>query len=823
MVIFRGGTGARLAAALAFLLGVAARQAADPASETLQQARKAAAARDFKTAAQKYQEFLQKAAAHAEAPRARAGLALALLQLPDRNWANIAGLLDPSAEDEKNPDRAAALFWSGTAHREWARNPGGPVDQAALLGRAAKRFDEAARLYGAAAKDGGSGELPSPLESHVLARCGQAEALLAAGRAAEAAAALAPLLREPWIARSRHRINAFYVAGCASYAADDPVAAGRALLRLAPYDAPFMGAHARYLLARIHHAAGEVTEAADHYEAVPALFDQHLQAAKQALQANAPPVKDNPLERARLEAAANGPVPDWVDDALFHGAAVLYGQKKFDQAQIRFARLPQRNAKHPRAAEAQLFAAVCHVQLGRHNDAVGALQPLLAHPTLGARARLWTARAVLRGADPAQAQPYAQALARAADLLSQALDLLSKKTGAAAEALDAAFELGDVLRRAGRAADAVPVYRPLLAGPRGEEALARLVACLQIAGRLKEAEEAFRKFEKEFPRSPFMAEACFHYAECAHAAALAAGDSPEHRPLFEEAVRRFERLIGQYPDLPQANLCRYRLASARYASGRYAEAAAALAAIAEPDRAGPLAASSHVLADALLRSGPASAEARDAVSASRRLQQLQVAAGALQAFLGAQPQAPEAPEVMIKLGFAQQQIAALLQADPQARAQAAQAAVATYEQVRSQFASHPLRAVAEYERANSMVIGGDVAGGLGKLPRFHQEPLSKAPIAPVALLREAQLLRQLNRAPEAVNVMAECRQKYEEELRKDPARASWVPLLRCHHGLALKEAKQDAEAAKVFQSVVQDYPGGEWTRAAQELLQEKKP
>jgi TolA-binding protein len=796
----------------ALLAGPAAGQSADPGLELLQQARAASAKRDFKTAAQRYQDFLQKFASHTQASAARYGLALASLEAPDRDYAKIAPLLDAVADDGAFADRAAAQSWCGAAYREWARRV--PAEAPARLERAAKRFGEAVQSYLAQTRewaDRGDNELPAGLEGAVRCRADQAEALLAAGRPKEAMAAVETMARERWLARSKWRECASYVIGCAAYASDDPVTAGRALVRLAPFEQPFIGPHARYLLGRIHHLAGEATEALEHYEAVPAALVRQVLAARKAVQSNAPEVRDHPLERARLESLANGPAPDFAGDALFQAGSLLYEQKRFADALDRFTKTVQQHPKHPRIDEAKLLAGICRVQGSQFAEATRALQPLLDHPRLGPRARIWTARALVRWADPAKPDSYKRALDQAAEYYTQA----------AGDDAGLLFEHADVLRRAGRIADAAPVYQKLAGGPRGEEAQARLVACLQISGKPKEAEEAFRRFEKEHPKSLFMAEALFHYAECAFGAAqAAAGDAAQ--PQYAEAIKRYEALVARYPDLPQASLCRYRLAMARHALGQFAEAAAALGAIAEPDRGGPLAASSYVLADSLLRAGPPADQARDAVAAARRIQQLNLALQALQAFLGGQAQSPQAPEAMMKVGYCYQELARF-EAVPQERVKAAQAAVQTYEQVRAQFPEHPLRAVAEYERANSFALAGDVPTALSKFPRFHAAPLGNAPIAPMALLREAQLLRQLGRAPEALNVLVECRTKHEETIKKDPSRASWVPLIRYHHGLVLKDVKQPAEAAKVLQSVIQEYPSTELAKASRELLEEIKP
>jgi len=795
-------------------------QAPAPVEELLTQAQQAYAKRDFKAAAQGYQNFLAKAGDHAQAGLARYGWGLALLQSPERDFPKAADLLEQAADDAKVADRAAAQYWAGAANRLASR--AGAGDAAARLDRAAGRFRQAGDSYAALARsapDAGDKDLPAPLESSIRARADEAETLLAAGKPKDAAAVAEGLAKERALARSRWRETAWYVVGCAAYAADDAVSAARGLVRLAPFEQPLFGTHARYLLARIHHLAGDSTEALEHYAAIPDAFVRHALAAKKSLTADG--IRDNPLERWRIESVVNGPAPEYVGDALYSAAMIYAERRQFAEAVDRLTKLGQQHPRHPREFPARILLGACLVQAGRHAEAVRSLQPLAPHAEFGAQARSWLAKAIVRGADPNNAAAFKQALDQAAEHFRQAAAHLSKRPETAAEAADLLLELADTLKRAGRAADAAPLYQQLTAGAHAESARAKLIACLQLSGKLREAEEAFAQFEKAHPRSALMAEAMFYYAESALASArAAAGDAA--RPHFEEAMRRYQRIIEKYPDMPQANLCRYRLAMAYHALGKYAEAAAALGAITEPDQGGALAASSFVLGDSLLRAGPTADQARDAVSAGRRLQQLNLAIQAFQAFLASQATAPEAPEAMMKLGYCFQQVAAL-QAVPEERVKAAQAAVQTYEAMRAQFPEHPLRAVAEYERVNGFVLAGDVPTGLSKMPRFHAPPFANAPIAPLALLREGQLLRQLGRPAEAVNVLAECRTKYEEGLKKDAARADWVPLIRYHHGLALKDAKQPAEAKKVFESVIKDYPQSELAKASREQMEEIKP
>ena len=79
-------------------------------------------------------------------------------------------------------------------------------------------------------------------------------------------------------------------------------------------------------------------------------------------------------------------------------------------------------------------------------------------------------------------------------------------------------------------------------------------------------------------------------------------------------------------------------------------------------------------------------------------------------------------------------------------------------------------------------------------------------MAPLALLQLGTLLRAQNKAPEAVDALARCRQTYEAKLVLDPLRSSWVPLLQLHHGLALREAGKRPEAQAVFDQLIKQFP-----------------
>jgi TolA-binding protein len=122
------------------------------------------------------------------------------------------------------------------------------------------------------------------------------------------------------------------------------------------------------------------------------------------------------------------------------------------------------------------------------------------------------------------------------------------------------------------------------------------------------------------------------------------------------------------------------------------------------------------------------------------------------------------------------------------------------------FPNHPLWASAVFERAHVLARQNDLGGAVNELRRFQGDnKLRAAPVAPMALLRLATLLRAQKRYPEAVEVMDRCRKDHEGNLGRDPARAAWVPLLQYHHGLALKDAGKLPEARREFEAVVKNH------------------
>lgn len=637
------------------------------------------------------------------------------------------------------------------------------------------------------------------------APCDQAAANLAAGKTKEVVSALEPLLRDPALAKSPSHDRLCYYLGCAAFALDNDIAAGRALSLLAPFEASPFAPHARYLLGRLHHRNGEYSEAAAHYEAVPAAYEKQLAAARQAL-GNAAALKDKPAEKAFLETYVKGPAPDYVAEAVFYSGVLLYELKGYTDALARFVLFSQKDKRAPWQEENRLRMGMCQVRMGQGAEALKTLQPLQDHPKLARPARWWMAKAILGTPEgkPADAAEHLKKAAAAPEVESGP---------STAELL---LALGDALERAGKSAEAVTVYQQVVAqNLRADEALARLVGAHAAAKQYREADAAADKFEKTYAGSPLLGDVLLHRADAAFAESQGA-NKPE---LYAEAIRRYERVL-QSASGAAANAARYRLALALYRTGKLSAALEVLRAIPEAERAGDLMGASLLQAECLIRTTEPSEDANDAVAAEAVIENLHEAAGLLQKYL---PSAgPQAPEVMMKLAHCLRQIAALL-IEPGERTATANAARELYEGFRNQFANHPLRPVAEYERANCFAIVGDNNTAIQKLERFKAEPMASAPVAPLALLRQAQLYRAVGQPQPAAQILADCRAKFEAALLKDPARASWVPLLRYHHAAALKEVKQMAEAAQILESVVKDYGASEWAGPARRLLKEVKP
>lgn len=794
----------------------------DQAAMTLNAGRRALNEKNHAAAADRFREFLKNFGGHKDAVAASYGLGLALLEGPQKDYNAAIEALNRVAGNNESPDRPRALYYLGLAQRglglaDVAKGSGKPANEAEAARNAAKpRFEQAAQKFGEAVA---AFKAPDDAEWAARARCDQAEMLLRLDKFKEAAAALGPFQTDPALADSKSRPLALYDLGFAAFAQKDYAGAVRALAPLAPFEDPDLGPHARFLLARNHHLAGERPEALGHYDAVLEGYEAQKKAAEKKLQDHEA-LKTNPEERARLEDLRNNP-PDYVARAAFYRGVVLCEQGQYAEALDRLNAFRQRFPKSPLNPEAQLRQGLCQVQLRQNQPAIAALQPLADHPQLGDQAlwRLGQAQAGLALEDPnppgreGKMKQAAEALKRAAERAQQAAgrgDADAK--GRRGEIL---LELADAQQATKAAKEAAATYQQVLnenALPeRAEETHQRLATALHLAGQFKESDDACQRFVQAYPKSILLPAVLFRRAENAFLAATTAqanpnlpNREPELKKLFGEAITRYQDVVGKYPDSPDVNLARQGLATSYIALGRHEEAVPILESIPEAERNGDLAVVPFLLADGLLRTLPA--EADDALSAARVAEKLEQATKLLETYLGGQAAGPQAPEALLRLGQCYVRSATLL-GTTEERTKTLQQARQTFEKMTQQFGNHPRTPLAIFERAKCIALMGDPNGASGELDRFQHDPLKNSPVAPLAMLRLAELKRSQGKAPEAADLLARARAQHEANLLKDPARADQAALLQYQLGLALKEANKLPEARAVFEGLARQFAG----------------
>ncbi|MCY3023715.1 MAG: tetratricopeptide repeat protein, partial [Planctomycetota bacterium] len=290
--------------------------------------------------------------------------------------------------------------------------------------------------------------------------------------------------------------------------------------------------------------------------------------------------------------------------------------------------------------------------------------------------------------------------------------------------------------------------------------------------------------------------------------AMAAANDPNMRgrraevdKMFDQAIGRYQRLLTKYPEFTYANLARYGLATAQYQRGLYADAIQTLSMILDADRSGDLAPVNYLLADCNIRLFPP--ETVDAMQAAQMIERAEQAAKLLEKYIAAQPKGPQAPDALLKLGYCCQRMGMLL-ADPAEKQKTLTQARQVYERLFQEFGTSPAMPPAVMERARCMALMGDPNGAINELNRFNADPLRQSPVAPLAITRLASLLRAQNRAPEAVNFMAQWRQQ-EGALQNDPERSQWIPLLQYEHALAVKESGKLPEARAIFEATAKQF------------------
>jgi TolA-binding protein len=806
----------------------------------LNSAHKAYNEKNYPFAAGKFREFLAKFGGHKNAPAARYGLALVLIDGPDKNYNEARDLLQNVVGVKDFADRPFALYYLGMAIRgqgltELQLAQGKPPQEVKQRqGTASQRFGEAATYFNQALdafskqameKEPPKGaELSPAAQWAARARCDLAEALLRQGKHKEAQAAAAPFLKEPLLVKSACRDHGLYYYGYASLLLKDIPQAQKSLSLLSPFKQPVFGNHGHYLLARSHHLAEERTEAAAHYDRVVADYVAARAEAAKLMQQDAKRVQADPVFRAELEALLKGPIPDHVARAQFYLAVLVYEGGKFAEAQGRFAEFLKQYPQTPLRTEAELRIGFCQVQTKQYADATRTLQPLIDRdPRLSDQVLFWLGKAQAGTAPDPAANPkgHDQTIQTAINTLRQAADRAQKLQDQDPEArsrrAEIMLEIADQLQHIKQNKESANLYNQLLAEKalpeRIEEITQRLAVALHLAGDYTESDRVCERFRAQFPQSTLMPAVLFCAAENSffRIVALEKTVSALERdkqvpPLFDEAIKRFSEVIAKYPEYPKINLARYTLGLTEYRKGELAKAYQTLSEIPGPERVGDVGLASYLMADCVLRQVPVGVP-EDALAAGKMEEQLKGSADLLEAFIGANPRNVQVPDALIKLGLCHQRLASLSSQPPE-RTKALQAAKTVYERVFApDFKGIPQVAQAVLERAKCMALLGDMNGAVNELRRFTTDPLKAYPqVAPMALIQLATYLRAQNKAAEAADILAKARDAHEALLAKDPARAYWTGLLRYHQAVALREAGKLPEARGLFDSVIKTSP-----------------
>ena len=373
------------------------------------------------------------------------------------------------------------------------------------------------------------------------------------------------------------------------------------------------------------------------------------------------------------------------------------------------------------------------------------------------------------------------------------------------------IELGDTQQLARQYREAVGTYDAVLnekAVPqRGEEVHQRRITALHLAGDYAAADQACAAYQKAYPKSTLLPAVLFRHAENAYFSLLNAekiGDAnaraKEVARLSDETAKRYQVVIDKYPEFQHVNLARYGAGLVAYRKGDFEKARKYLDAIPQPDRHGDLGTVPYLLADCLMRLAPAKVD--DAIAAGKLRELLNPAVDNLESFIGSDPKGAQTADALIKVGLCQQRLAAIV-GQPAEKVKVLTAARAAYERLLKDFPQHALAPQAMLERAKCLALASpDKNPAINELRRFMTDPLKNAPVAPMGVLELATLLREQNKAAEAVKVLADCRQQQEGNLAKDPQRAAWVPLLQYHHAVALRESGKLPEARVLFEQVV---------------------
>jgi TolA-binding protein len=680
-------------------------------------------------------------------------------------------------------------------------------------------FTEAARQFAAAGDEfAARTNKADNREATLRSRCNQVEMLLHIDKAVEARDLMAPLVKDTTLEKTRFHGLALYYHGWASFLLHDPMTAGRSLSQLAPYTDPAYGTHARFLLARVHQLSDERAEATGHYQGVLAEYDRQKKDAVQALR-RPETFRNNPGEKARVEALVHEPPPEHVARSLFYLGVLQFEGGRFGDAQTHLAAFFKQFPRSPLAPAAQLRLGASQVESKLFAEAVKTLQTLDEQPAaapLAEQTYYWRAKAWAGLIDPKNPQANPLAVQKALEAQRQAADKVRERAAVDPEARarlgQVMLDRSDLLLLVGQPREAGVTCRQLLTDKlligRQDEVLQRLAAALQLSGDYAESDKVCDQFLKEHAASGLLASVLFRHAENAAFLYLAAEKEParmaELPRLNAETEKRYRRMLDRYPDFEFTGQVRFGLAWCLYRKGELEKAKEMLESIAPADHVDDLAVVPYLLTDWLIRLTPARAD--DALQAAKMQEHLAPLVPLLQNFVDANPQGPMAPDALFKLGLCKERLATIA-ATPAERNNNLGSAGRRFQRLIQSYPKDERGPAARLEMARCKSLAGDTNGAIGDLQRFIHDPILKAtPVAPLAALELARLMRGQNQALEAANVLRDCRQQHEAMLLKDLKRVAWAAQLALQHGICLKEAGKPGEARDVLGTLLKQFP-----------------
>ncbi|QEL13808.1 tetratricopeptide repeat protein [Limnoglobus roseus] len=800
------------AASLALLLPAFATAQVSPdqqAGMAINAARKAYNEGNLPAAREQFKQVIAKFP-NQQGTAAKYGLALTFMNAPEQDFASAVEPLTQAAGDGGFSEKGLVLYHLAVAQRmiglkEVLKPDGDPKAAMPKFEDALRRFNEAGGWFAGKKDD----------DWTVRCKCDVAEIQMRMGRLKDARHTLEAITKEPEFAKNKHRPLALYYYGLASFADRDYPAAGRTLNQLAPFTDPAVGLHARYLVGRVLHLSGETAEASVHYDTVLAEFEkQKKDAAGQLKQPDR--FKGNPAEKTRLERLADGPPPDHVAGAAFHGATLSYEAGKFADALPKFLGFAAAYPASPLQPDALLRVGFCQVQLKQFDEAAKTLTPMAEKfPKLADQTLYWLGKAqvgIAAVTDPAKADERDAKYKTALDTFRKAAEKAippgqqweAEARGRKGEIL---MDLGDTLQTLKQFKEAAQAYdtvwkEKLLPERRREEALQRVASATGAAGDIGNSNYLCNEFKKQHPQSTLTPAIAFRLAENAYAEALKVPADPnrttDRKLKFEEAAHKYQEVVEKYPEFDRVSYARYGVGVCLAQNGDLDGAAKALDAIPAPDRNGELSPANYLLADCLIRLAPTKAD--DALAENIIREKLTNASGLLENYVASNPKAADAPDALLKLGLCLKRLGSTL-ADANERNQLLNKAREFYEKVEKDYPQSPQAGHARLEMAKVRAMAGDRGGAMNDLRQFAGGDKQNSPIAPLALVQLATLYREQNQPAEAVKVLEEARKKYEQALANDKDRAEWAWLLKYHHGVALFEAGKLPESRQLFVEV----------------------